>query len=221
MKGKWALVTGSTRGIGLAIAASLRNKGFTVVSHGRSKRDKLTEQALFWAADFNEPEDALHSWQNCIKSYGCPTLLVNNAGHFERDDILSPTAWDRCLNVNFHTPRLITTELLKHIGGPVTVVNIISTAALSPREDAYSYSESKRLLMNWMQHLRKRMAGVFTNLRIINIYPGPVLTEAWQAGEPQPVRMLRPEDIALCLLNLLGLSEHSNGTGTDELIITA
>jgi NAD(P)-dependent dehydrogenase (short-subunit alcohol dehydrogenase family) len=221
MKGKWVLVTGSTRGIGLAIAKSLSYAGLTVVSHGRSMRNELTEPALFWEADFNKPEEALHGWRSWLKRYGCPMLLVNNAGHFERDDILSPIAWARCLNVNFHTPRLLTSELVKHIGSPVTVVNIISTAALHPREDAYSYSESKRLLMNWMQQLRKRMAGLFPDFRIINIYPGPVLTEAWQPDEPQPERMLRPEDIANSIISLLRLSDRLSDVGTDELIITA
>lgn len=220
MKEMQALVTGSTRGIGSAIAQALETLGVAVVRHGRASNVDIPEPD-YWQADFYYPYEALKSWKAWLKTRGIPALLVNNAGYFERDTLLTPTAWDTCLNVNFHAPCLLTTELLKYPAAPLTVVNILSTAALQPREDAYSYSESKRLLMHWMQQLRKREAAYDTSLRIINVYPGPVLTDAWAKDEPRPARILRPEDIAAYVMDLIGLSEKSEIAGTEELIITA
>ncbi|MFC0587824.1 SDR family NAD(P)-dependent oxidoreductase [Novosphingobium aquiterrae] len=85
-----ALVTGSSRGIGAAIAARLRGRGVTVVGHARSAIDADTI-----AADLTDPTAAARIWEQALERCdGQIDLLVNNAGLFEANPLgLSDIAW--------------------------------------------------------------------------------------------------------------------------------
>ena len=96
-----ALVTGSTRGIGLAIAEALEARGMRVIRHGTRAEG---ENSI--AADLGDPVATAQLWdQACAMAGGRVDVLVNNAGVFEASPIDNTDAywlaeWERCLRVN-------------------------------------------------------------------------------------------------------------------------
>lgn len=96
-----ALVTGSTRGIGAAIARRLRARGLAVIGHGRSAVDSGTI-----AADLTDPTAAARLWEEALeRAGGTIDVLVNNAGLFEanpidRSDIEWLDNWEDTLRIN-------------------------------------------------------------------------------------------------------------------------
>src|SRR6478609_7021376 len=123
LKDKVALVTGSTSGIGLAIARALAAEGARVMLHGFGDRDAnlaLKEElaalsqdcAGFSDADLSNPEAIDELVAQCTNELGSPLVLVNNAGvqHVAPVDDFPPEKWDMIMAVNlsavFHTTRL-------------------------------------------------------------------------------------------------------------------
>jgi 3-oxoacyl-[acyl-carrier protein] reductase len=114
MNGQVALVTGSSRGIGLAAALELARAGFDVALNSRSEGDELDEaadrmqapKASRFASAFNVADISAHDaiLDRVEKELGPLTTLVNNAGVgvISRGDVLDVTeeSYDRCLDVN-------------------------------------------------------------------------------------------------------------------------
>jgi 3-hydroxybutyrate dehydrogenase len=123
MKGKTALVTGSTGGIGLAMIEALARTGCNVVLHGLEPAASMEETlatirtqhgvtATYLQADLADPAAIAAMMAGILKQHGAIDILVNNAvtRHFAPTDAFPVEAWDRALAVNlsaaFHTIRL-------------------------------------------------------------------------------------------------------------------
>jgi 3-hydroxybutyrate dehydrogenase len=154
LKGKTALVTGSTSGIGLGIAEALAREGANVVLNGlgdaaeiEKLRARLAQahrvDVAYDAADMSRA-DAIEAMMHAAQSrFGAIDILVNNAGiqHVAPVDEFPPAKWDAILAINlsaaFHTTRLALPAMKKKGWG--RVVNIASAHALvaSPYKSAY------------------------------------------------------------------------------------
>jgi 3-hydroxybutyrate dehydrogenase len=153
-KGKTALVTGSTSGIGLGIARRLAAGGANLVLNGfgdAGEIDKLcadlaTEHGVAVAydgADMTKPQAIEAMMRNAIARFGSVDLLVNNAGiqHVAPIDEFPPDKWDAIIAINlsatFHTTRAALGAMKKKRWG--RIVNIASAHALvaSPFKSAY------------------------------------------------------------------------------------
>ena len=154
LKGKTALVTGSTSGIGLGIAEALARQGTNVVLNGfgdkaeiERLRARLSEtsrvKVTYDGADVSRPDAIEAMMKAAIAEYGAVDVLVNNAGiqHVAPVDEFPVTKWDAILAINlsaaFHTTRLALPAMKKKRWG--RIVNIASAHALvaSPYKSAY------------------------------------------------------------------------------------
>jgi len=117
LEGKVALVTGSTSGIGLAIARALAAEGAKVMLNGfgdPAEIEKLKDElnALHDGADLSDPAQIEAMAERCTAELGAPDILVNNAGiqHVSPVESFPPAKWDAILAINlsaaFHTTRL-------------------------------------------------------------------------------------------------------------------
>ena len=117
LEGKVALVTGSTSGIGLAIARALTAEGAKVMLNGfgdAAEIDRIKTElgALHDGADLSDPAQIESMVRHCSDELGAPDILVNNAGLQQVSPVESfpPEKWDAILAINlsavFHTTRL-------------------------------------------------------------------------------------------------------------------
>jgi 3-oxoacyl-[acyl-carrier protein] reductase len=216
LTGKTAFVTGSTRGIGLAIARTLREAGAKVAIVGRDRDRAASVAADLGAgaagfacdvADGNQVEAALAAAE---KALGPIDILVNNAG-LTRDNILlrlTDEDWDLVLNANlkgaFHTTRVAIKGMMKRRAG--RIINITSIVGLTGNKGQANYAASKAGLVGFTKSVAKEYAS--RNILVNCIAPGFIETDM-TASLPDAARASLLEEIAL---GRLGRPEDVAGT---------
>jgi len=148
LEGKGALVTGSTSGIGLAIARALAAEGAKIMLNGfgdAGEIEKLKSElgALHDGADMSKPDEIELMVRRCADELGGPDILVNNAGiqHVSPVESFPPEKWDAILAINltavFHTTRLAVPGMKAKGWG--RIINTASAHSLvaSPNKSAY------------------------------------------------------------------------------------
>ena len=148
LEGKVALVTGSTSGIGLAIARALAAEGAKIMLNGfgdAGEIEKLKSElgALHDGADMSKPDEIELMVRRCADELGGPDILVNNAGiqHVSPVESFPPEKWDAILAINltavFHTTRLAVPGMKAKGWG--RIINTASAHSLvaSPNKSAY------------------------------------------------------------------------------------
>ncbi len=218
LEGKVAIVTGATRGIGLAIATALIDEGVHVVgtarteehiSHAReqlgarsAKRGKF-QLRLADVRDYASVEQAVNA---AVEQFGGLDILVNNAGVGNFGEVAAqPLAqWQETIETNlsgvFHCCRAAIPQLRRRGGG--WIINISSLASKNPFAGAAAYSASKAGLNAFSEALMQEVR--YDNIRVSYVLPGSVGTEfgGSQAGAGADWK-LAPEDVARVVVDLL------------------
>src|SRR3954447_10381891 len=130
LQGKVAVVTGSTSGIGLAIATALAAEGAKLMINGFGDPDAIEREcrelgAIHDGADMSKPAEIERMMKRCADDLGGPDILVNNAGiqHVSPVEDFPPEKWDAIIAINlsspFHTTRLAIPSMKKKQWGRV------------------------------------------------------------------------------------------------------
>lgn len=215
---KIALVTGSSRGIGRAIARELAREGWKVCINYRVRKDcaeSLLEEisafggeAMIYGADVSRRED-VNAMVAAIKAnWGEVSLLVNNAGVAGQALFQDVTdeLWHRYFSVNvdgaFHAIQAVLPPMLREHAG--CIINVSSMWGLRGASCEVTYSCTKAALIAMSRSLALELAP--TNIRVNCIAPGVIKTDMLDAlpaevlpqlAEETPLRRLgTPEDIA-------------------------
>ncbi|WP_075256587.1 SDR family NAD(P)-dependent oxidoreductase [Herbaspirillum camelliae] len=182
LSGKTALVTGSSEGIGLAIAQGLALSGASVIINGRSK-DKL-EAALTQlggdargvAVDLADPGGMTRLMEEVPHA----DIVVSNLGIFEMGDFfeVDDAAWDRHWQINMMTGVRLARAYLPAMekNGWGRMIFISSESAFNIPPEMIHYGVSKTAIVSLARGLAKRFAG--TGVTINSVLPGPTMTEA-------------------------------------------
>ncbi len=199
MKGRCALITGSTQGLGYAIAERLAAEGCNIVLNGfgeageiEGRRRRLETahgvRALHHGADIGDPAQVSDLVAMAQGEFGAVDVLVNNAvvRHFSPLESFKPEDWDRALAVNlssaFHATRLVLPGMRQRNFG--RIVNIASIYGLIGTVNRVDYVTTKTALIGFTRAVALETAG--QNITCNALCPGTIPTPAIEsrlAGE--------------------------------------
>lgn len=204
LSGKVAFITGSTRGIGLAIARAMHGAGAKVAIVGRDAERaravaaELGERTAGVGCDVAVAEQVETALAAAESALGPIDVLVNNAG-LTRDNILlrlTDADWDAVLNANlkgaFHTTRAVIKGMMKRRSG--RIINVTSIVGLVGNKGQANYAASKAGLVGFTKSVAKEYAGrgILANC----IAPGYIDTDM-TSGLPDAAKATLLQDIAL------------------------
>jgi NAD(P)-dependent dehydrogenase (short-subunit alcohol dehydrogenase family) len=209
LAGKLALVTGASRGIGLAVADELRAAGAYVVRLARSLTDRTTDSQTDLRCDVTDPTAVERVVTRLGAARGIPDIVVSNAGVFFVKPIEATTTADfaQAIATNLTGPfllaRLLVPELRRRGSGHLVTIGSIADHVALPGSSAYAASKFGLRGMHQVIAAELARSGVRTTL----ISPGPVDTAIWDAVEPDSKPgftkrkdMLQAADVAAAVL---------------------
>jgi 3-oxoacyl-[acyl-carrier protein] reductase len=239
IRGKAAVVTGATRGVGRATALMLARGGCSVlVNYSASKAEaeevaqaaiKLGAKAVPFQCDVHNDAQCRAMMDFAAKTFGRLDVLVNNAGttkfiaHSDLDGVTDET-WDRILGVNLRGPFYCVRAARPHMerSGGGAVVNVTSVAGVAGIGSSVPYCASKAALNNLTVTLARALGP---KIRVNAVAPGFIEGEWLKQGfgaryaqvkaanESRSVtgRVSQPDDIAAAIMSFITGSEQVTG----------
>lgn len=191
LKAKCALITGSTQGLGYAMAERLAAEGCHVVLNGfgdpaeiEAKRRRLEDchgvRALHHGADLGVPDEIADLVETAERTFGAVDIVINNAvvRHFSPLETFKVEEWDRALAVNlssaFHVTRLVLPGMRRRDFG--RIVNISSVYGLFGTVNRIDYVTTKTALIGFTRAVALEVAG--QNITCNALCPGASPTPA-------------------------------------------
>lgn len=195
LDGKVALVTGSSRGIGRAIAEQLADLGAKVVINYSGSSQKAYEavegikknggDAVAIQADISQVSQILNLFEETLQAFGKINILVNNAGLMINKPLSEATEedFDKQFAVNAKGTFFACQQALKYMETEGRIVNI-STSVIGQMFPSYSmYAGTKGAVEQFTRHLAKEFGP--KGITINAIAPGPVNTELFNVGKSE------------------------------------
>jgi 3-oxoacyl-[acyl-carrier protein] reductase len=235
LTGRTAVVTGSTRGIGRAVAQALAESGARVAIVGRDAAKAsavaadVGHEAAGFACDVADTTAVAKLVADVEKEFGGIDILVNNAG-LTRDNLvmrLSDDDWDAVLDANlrgaFAAIRAVSRGMMKKRAG--RIINMASVVGLNGNKGQANYAASKAGLIALTKSVAKELGS--RNILVNAIAPGFIETEMTDAMTPEAraslngliplARLGKPEDIASMVVFLA--SDHASYITGQVLVV--
>ncbi len=226
LQGKVAVVTGASRGIGLAIARALAAEGCGLAIAARGSLSAAMSSVadsggavLGQQCDIRQEEQVAHLFAAVRERFGHLDILVNNAGISHalcEVEHLSVEIWQRTLETNLTGMFLCTRGALPLMSAGGTIVDNLSVAARTVFAGESAYCASKFGALGFTDALREELRP--RGIRVISLISGATDTEIWQQFWPDAPRdkMMRPETVAQALVSALVLPENAT---IEELVL--
>ena len=234
LKGKNALITGASKGIGKAIAIKFAEQGANVaftylssVEQGRALEEELSSKGIRAkgyrsdASDFNQADKLIN---DVISDFGSIDVLVNNAG-ITMDNLLlrmTEESWDRVMNVNlkscFNTVKAVTKPMMKQKSG--SIINMTSVVGIKGNAGQANYAASKSGIIGFTKSVALEIGS--RGIRCNAIAPGFIETEMTDKLDEKTIQLWRdaiplkrggkPGDVAdACVFLACDMSSYITG----------
>jgi 3-hydroxybutyrate dehydrogenase len=210
IKGKTALITGSTSGIGLAIARALAGAGANIVMNGFGEAGEIESlragiekefgvSVHYSSADMTKPDEITAMIKEAVSKFGGVDILVNNAGiqHVQPVDEFNPAKWDAIMAINLSSAFHTTRSALPHMkrAGWGRVINMGSAHALVASPYKSAYVAAKHGILGFTKSVALEVAQ--QNITVNAICPGYVKTPLvdGQIASTAQARGMSEEDV--------------------------
>jgi NAD(P)-dependent dehydrogenase (short-subunit alcohol dehydrogenase family) len=216
-----ALVTGASRGIGLAIARTLAGKGCNLVITGRDEqalrrigRELASRkiQILVQSCEVRDPQSVDDLFRVLRRQFQRLDILINNAGIAHANltvDKLPLPVWQDVIDTNLTGTFLVTQAALAIMKRGGTIVNNLSIAANRVFAGCSAYNASKHGALGFTSTLREELRP--RGIRVIALLPGATGTDIWKTLWPQAPRnkMMSPATVAEAVVNAILLPPNA------------
>lgn len=207
LKGKVAVVTGVSQGIGKATVEALLEQGLHVVGWGRTAPDIENGAFTFIRTDVRDEEEVKNAAEETEEKIGVPTVLVNNAGlgYDAPVEEMSTQQWHEMFDTNVHGLFYCIRSLVPGMKkkGEGHIVNVASLAGKNGVERMAGYCGTKHAVVGISESLFKELRH--DGIKVTCVLPGSTRTgffENIEGGEAH-ANMMRPEDIAGSILDVI------------------
>lgn len=202
------IITGASKGIGLAIAECFAAEGHTLFLCSRGEKTLYDATAHLQSqypgaviksrpTDMSDVAEARSFGEWCLE-WGTPDIVVNNAGQFlpgsihnEPEGILE-TMIQANLYSAYHLTRTVVPSMIAARKGHI--FNICSIASLHAYQNGGSYSISKFALLGFSKNLREELKP--HHIKVTAVCPGATMTASWEGADIDPSRIMEPADVA-------------------------
>jgi 3-oxoacyl-[acyl-carrier protein] reductase len=221
LRSQVALVTGATRGIGLAIARALAGEGCNLIVTARSQsalarvRRELASakiQIMAHSSDVRDPHSVEALVRAARQRFKRLDILINNAGIAHSNlavEKLPFPVWKDVLETNLNGMFLVTQAALAMMKRGGTIVNNLSIAATRVFPGSAAYNASKHGALGLSNTLREELRP--RGIRVIALLPGATDTDIWTTLWPQAPRrkMMSPATVAAAVVQAILLPAHA------------
>lgn len=223
IEGKSAVITGATRGIGLAIARALLERGGRVFICARdgagveqavaSLRSEHGDRVRGTTCNVRSYDNVQALFSDVRQTFGTLDILVNSAGIGSHSNVehMSVEEWNATLETNLSGVFYCCHEalpLMKSNGGGY-IINIGSLAGKHASPGSAAYCASKFGLVGYSEALMQEVR--YEHIRVSHVMPGSVNTSFGRSGGQDPAKTwkLLPEDVATVVINLLEMDPRA------------
>ncbi len=228
---KKIVITGGTKGIGLAIARKFTMGGFDVAVCARNENDLLaldsalaalrrheSQKILMAKCDISKKDELKAFSDDVLREFGRVDMLVNNGGvflpgqiHKEEDGLLEKLI-ETNLYSAYNLSRWLIPGMIKHNTGHI--FNMCSVASLTAYPNGGSYSVSKFAMLGLSKALREELKDF--NIKVTALLPGATLTDSWKGTDLPISRFMKAEDVADIVWDIYNLSAN---TVVEEIVL--
>ena len=224
LKGKKAIITGGSRGLGKATAIAFANQGIDVAITGRNEADlketvaelkALGVNATYATFDIGNYEEVKKGIQEIMNTFKTVDILVNNAGIAAFGSFLEMDVnqWQSIIQTNVMGMYYVTKEVLPYLiaNNQGDIFNVSSTAGLAGNPNTSAYSASKFAVIGMSESLMKEVRK--NNIRVCTLTPSTIASDMsiqlGIASKDSTETVLQPEDFAELIVSALQLPRRA------------
>ncbi|MEZ5058094.1 MAG: SDR family oxidoreductase [Saprospiraceae bacterium] len=225
--GKSIVITGGTKGIGLAIAHRFAANGYDILVCSRTESDLDVMKSVFEkeypdikiltkAVDMSKKSEVLDFAAWLMKQKSQIEILVNNAGVFLPGEITKEPdgKLEAQIETNLYSAYHLTRALLPHIPENGHIINMCSVASIIAYPNGGSYSISKFAMLGFSKVLREELKP--KNIKVTSIMPGATWSASWEGVELPEERLMQASDIAE---SVWSVAQMSPAACVEEVVI--
>jgi short-subunit dehydrogenase len=222
LKNKVVVITGSTKGLGKAIANEFLKEQAEVIINAQSKEEveKVAKEigSASFAGDVTQEEDMQKLANFAVEKFGKLDIWINNAGIWLPHKPIEETDWKRAHNLielnlfgTVYGSKVALAQMHKQDFG--CIVNIISTSGLNGKINETAYCSSKFAVSGFTRSLMKEVDE--NKIKVIGVYPGGMQTDLFDEKKPENYNdFMEPSFVAEKIIQNLKLTKPE-----EELII--